>query len=996
VTFSPTLDGRPPRILLEGHHTGEAMDHRWLHRMAAAGLVLAACVAPPAGAAAKAIEEFDGPPSDEWYLDNATVADGALRIDEGGRAMLPVVGPDLDARIVLGRRGDGVAWVAYRWGGEDLALIRIGEPIEVLVEVGGEVVADFGSSLPVPPGEDIILGIEAHGAHHLISVDDRPLIEFDFEGPGGEALGFIADRGAALVVDRLEWTSGPDTPEPPAADAPPPGELEWIRTGGPLGGLGYDVRMRPDDPDTMLVTDAFAGVFASTDGGANWEPSNDGITVRTGATGDSIPVFCLTIDPHDPDVVWAGAQYLRGIFRSNDGGRTWQEMDRGVVEQEGITFRGFTVDPGDSEVVYAAAEISSWAGGREPREGREFDMVSGVVYRSTDRGENWTPIWRGDDLARYVWVDPTDSNILYVSTGIFDREAANSDPERRIPGGVGVVKSTDGGRTWSEANRGLGNLYVGSLFMHPEDPDVLLAGTGNNQYWEGNGAYLTTDGASSWERTLSGETITSVEFALSDPDVAYAASPESVYRSDDRGHTWTRVAGGENGWGPPGVRAGFPIDLQVDPRDPDRLFVNNYGGGNFVSADGGRTWEAASRGYTGAQVRDIAVDPTAPGRVFVAARSGIFTTRDGGETWEGIAVPPEAVLEWNAVAIDPSNPAHLVAGNNWDPVLLESTDRGATWHPRTQPMGEGAGPRVFAFAPSNPAVVYAGTGGYRSAGSWSNEYPGRGLLISIDGGRSWRSSPDPMIGDAHVAAIAVHPERPEHALAATTNLGLVATDDGGESWRPLSPDLPDGATAVAFHPRDPNVVIAGFELAGVYRSLDGGATWQRSSAGLNPEALVSDIAGSPDGTVYLSDLLSGVYRSEDGGATWSAVNRGLRTRAVTALAVGGGGLHVYAATDGEGVYRLDLDGKPPEPVSPSPSEPEAEEPPVVVTSSTVPRTTAAETTSPASNAAAPPPAPAGPAPPGTPVGLWIGLGAGTGAVGLLAAGFMAVRRRRGE
>ncbi|NIT78764.1 MAG: hypothetical protein GWO44_18205, partial [Thermoplasmata archaeon] len=94
-----------------------------------------------------------------------------------------------------------------------------------------------------------------------------------------------------------------------------------------------------DNPDVMYVTDAWAGVHMSTDGGQTWFPSNEGITTRAGESGDAIPVFCLTIDPHNYDIIWVGTQNVRGIFKSTDGGRTWVEMDNGVVEYEGITFR---------------------------------------------------------------------------------------------------------------------------------------------------------------------------------------------------------------------------------------------------------------------------------------------------------------------------------------------------------------------------------------------------------------------------------------------------------------------------------------------------------------------------------------------------------------------------------------------------------------------------------------------------------------------------------
>jgi len=705
-------------------------------------------------------------------------------------------------------------------------------------------------------------------------------------------------------------------------EAPPTLGLEWVRTGGPLGGLGYDVRMRPDNPKIMYVTDAWAGVFMSTDGGQSWFPSNKGITTRLGKSGDAIPIFCLTIDPHDPDIIWAGTDGVRGIFKSTDGGHTWVKVDNGIVEDFGITFRGFTVDPRTSDIVYCAAEINSFVWAGEERPGREFDMTQGVVYKTTDGGKHWKAIWRGDNLARYVWIDSRDPDVIYVSTGIFDREAANSIPHSRTPGSVGVVKSTDGGLTWTEAVNGLNNLYVGSLFMHPEDPDILLTGTGNNQYYAANGVYLSTDGGASWEKRLGGENITSVEFALTNPDIAYAASADAVYRSADGGSTWQRVSGGRSGWGPPGVRAGFPIDFQVDPRDPDRIFVNNYGGGNFLSTDGGRTWTIASKGYTGAQVRDIAVDPTDANRIFAAARSGIFVTEDAGDEWTGLNYPPAPSLEWYVVAIDPTDPQHVLAANNWDGVLLESHDGGSAWSRVSHRPNPKMSWRAIAFAPSDPTTVYAGTSTFFSAGTFDSEMSARGIHVSHDAGDTWASANDAVSARANVTALAVSPSDLHVVYAATGNDGMLKTSDGGHSWTSINQGLPGSpvALSVAVHPVEDRVVYAGLSRGGLFRSSDGGKTWKAATAGMNPEATVSDIVfdpGNPN-VMYAADRMSGVYRSSDAGATWIAVNKGLRTRDVNALAISADGTTLYAATEGEGVFRLDLTALETSPVGASP------------------------------------------------------------------------------
>lgn len=685
--------------------------------------------------------------------------------------------------------------------------------------------------------------------------------------------------------------------------------LRWVRTGGPLGGLGYDVRMRPDNPDIVYVTDAWSGVNISMDGGRTWHPSNEGIITRAGESGDAVPVFSLTIDPHNPEVIWIGTQNRRGIFKSTDGGKTWVEKDKGVVEREGISFRGFAVAPRDSQIVYAAAEIASFAWAGRELLGREFDLTKGVVYKTTDGGEHWTPIWRGDNLARYIWINPRDPDVIYVSTGIFDREAANSDPRRNLAGGVGIVRSTDGGHTWQMLGRanGLTNLYIGTLFMHPKNPDILLAGAGNNAYPEGAGVFLSTDGGTTWQNTLRGANIQSVEFAVSDPRIAYAAGIDTVYRSRDGGRTWRRVTHGGR-WGPPGIQAGFPIDLQVDPRDANRLFANNYGGGNFLSEDGGRSWRNASRGYTGAQVRDIAVDRRT-GRVFAAARSGLYLSTNKGGEWHGVAYRPAAGIEWYVVAIDPTDTGHILAASNAGGVIVQSRGEHWRWRQVSEPPGPRMSWRAIAFAPSDSAVVYAGTSAFYSAGTFDDRMAAGGIYVSKDGGSTWRQANDANSKSANVAAIAVAPDNPRVVYAATCNRGLLRSADGGRRWqRARIGQRVRDVRALAIDPRDPRVVYAGVEDGGVWKSNNAGGSWQHSSSGMDPEASIRDILidlTNPQ-VLYAADIRTGVYRCNDGGKLWARINEGLRTRAVNALAISSDGRTLYAATEGEGVFRLDI------------------------------------------------------------------------------------------
>jgi hypothetical protein len=247
--------------------------------------------------------------------------------------------------------------------------------------VGGAVTVEFVDNVALDgPGADIeIVGDPAN--------DERWTVEVSADGQTFTSFGLLSERAqldlatVGLTEARFVRLTDDDDPaggaspgaeldavvalnsqpvrvSPSSAHASPLAGQEWVRLGGPLGGLGYDIRVRPDDPDVMYVTDANAGIHISTDDGQTWFPSNEGITARAGDSGTLIPAFCLTIDPNDYDTVWAGMQSAGQIYRSTDGGRTWERRDEGIVEGQGLSFRGITVEPGNSDVVYAAGEKS--------------------------------------------------------------------------------------------------------------------------------------------------------------------------------------------------------------------------------------------------------------------------------------------------------------------------------------------------------------------------------------------------------------------------------------------------------------------------------------------------------------------------------------------------------------------------------------------------------------------------------------------------------------
>ncbi|NOR33649.1 MAG: hypothetical protein GQ579_03090 [Bacteroidales bacterium] len=350
--------------------------------------------------------------------------------------------------------------------------------------------------------------------------------------------------------------------------------------------------------------------------------------------------------------------------------------------------------------------------------------------------------------------------------------------------------------------------------------------------------------------------------------------------------------------------------MQCDPRNPDRIFSNNYQGGNYLSEDGGKTWKDASNGYTGAQIISISVDPDHPATVYSSGRNGVWRSTDAGQTWQAILNLSDDQIyfpEWGAIRVDPSQPERIILGVEG---IYHSDNQGQSWSylmmPEVNPMAA-----VIEFAPSNAKVIYMGGAGANTM-VHPEIFSGQGIAVSKDGGGTWESVTGLEFNHVPVMDIAIDPSDPEIVYAATQN-GLFKSTNSGEDWTSFT-GLPQGATrTVGISPKNPDMLFAGIELIGFYLSQDGGVSWQQVSAGLEPNGSHRDLVFDPTNPqiVYLADLLSGVYRSTDEGISWEKINNGLSTRAVTSLSISSDGQHLYAGTNGEGVFRLDLNGTPP-------------------------------------------------------------------------------------
>lgn len=779
-----------------------------------------------------------------------------------------------------------------------------------------------------------------------VYLDDQLLIQvWDEQALTGGRIAFETLENSLFHIDNVE-VMGPQQP-------PPPEGYDWIRTGGPPGGLGYDIRIHPQRTNEVLVTDNPSGINKSYDGGKTWYQRNEGITIRTGTSKEDIPIFSVTIDPGNPENVWCGTQNSRGIFKSEDAGESWIIKDNGVTEDGEISFRGFAIHPWNSDIVLAAAEITT------EDQGITFNKTKGVIYKTTNGGNNWYPVWRGENLARVVLFDYLHPDTLYCSTGIFDREAYNSDGSAGIPGGVGILRSHDGGENWIPVNQGIDNLYTGYLEMHPVDPQVLYAASGSHTYHNGMGKiYKTTDGGDHWEELLDDGCFSVVTVSASNPDLVYAFNSGYCFRSYDGGQNWTSLyKSDEGGWGPPGIKPGIPISGAVDPDNEQRVFVNNYNGGNFLSVDGGVSWVNASQGYTGSDIRDIEVKPENPAMVYASGRTGIFKTVNGGREWFGISYGI-AETDLNSVCVPDRQFDTLFGVVDGQMGIINSTDGGRNWqcvfiHDSANVAGEGfhrfSDIRV---APSDPRIIYTGMNHTMNIGNLDPDgLPSFGMYKSADGGSEWTeiNTGLPQLARA-VNTIAVHPYQAGTVYIGTCNDGIYRTTDGGASWSAVNNGLGSSdIRTIAIDPLDPDVLYAGTGNGyGIYKSIDGGELWKESNVGFQlkcPSYLSSfgravegmdldfmrpglitqdyynvewtkvlDIVIDPTDTrnVYAADFSSGIHYSNDAGKTWSVINSGVSLRTATCLAISGDGTVLYAGIKGDGVLRLALENKAPQ------------------------------------------------------------------------------------
>ncbi|MGK7395833.1 MAG: WD40/YVTN/BNR-like repeat-containing protein [Candidatus Cyclobacteriaceae bacterium M3_2C_046] len=336
-----------------------------------------------------------------------------------------------------------------------------------------------------------------------------------------------------------------------------------------------------------------------------------------------------------------------------------------------------------------SGRISDFAVNPENQAEYYVAVASGGVWKTTNSGTTWTPVFdsQGSYSIGCVSLDPDNSQVVWVGTG-------ENNNQRSVAYGDGIYKSTDGGQSWN--HMGLKNSeHISKIIVDPENSDVIYVAAVGPLWSAGGdrGVFKSTDGGKTWDNVLFISPHTGVADMVMDPrnsKVLYAAAhqrrrhvftyisggPESaLYKSTDGGATWSKL---ENGMPKNDIGR---IGLAIAPSNPDIVYAiveaEGKDGGFYRSTDRGASWKKMNDYYTsGNYYSEIVCDPQNENLVY-SMDTWMHYTEDGGKTFQRINERGKHV-DNHAMWIDPDNTSYLLVG--CDGGVYESFDGGDSWN----------------------------------------------------------------------------------------------------------------------------------------------------------------------------------------------------------------------------------------------------------------------------------------------------------------------------
>ncbi len=622
-------------------------------------------------------------------------------------------------------------------------------------------------------------------------------------------------------------------------------EMRWRMIGPHRGGRTVAAVGIAEQPNVFYIGVNNGGVWKTTDYGRVWTPIFD--EQPTGSIG------AIAVAPSNPKVIYVGSgEGLQrpdlstgdGMYRSSDGGETWTHLGL----REGQQIPAIDVDPRNPDRLFVAVLGHPYG----PNEERG-------IYRSNDGGRSFQRVLYTDENtgAIDVAIDPSDPQTVYAVLWAARQAPWEVGSSWTLSGRNGLYKSTDGGTTWKKITKGL-----------PGAEDELGR--------------------------------IGITIAASSPDILYAVvgarKGAGVYRSTDRGESWTLVNDDARLWG----RDGDFNEVRVDPTEPNVIYVANVV--TWKSTDGGRSFTAFRGAPGGDDYHRVWINPRDPKIIILAADQGAIITVNGGETWSSWYNQPTAQLYH--VSTDKSFP-YWVCGGQQESGSVCIKSRGPygqityrQWYP--------VGVEEYGYVapdPLDPNIVYGG----------------KVTRFDRRTRQTQNVSPSPTRGDDDFRVVRTQPvifsPVDGRTLYFASNV-LWKTTNGGTSWTKISPDLTRKSSKIpdnlgAFTELDPekgkhrgviytiapsyidaNVIWVGSDDGLIHLTRDGGKSW----SDVTPPALASrpwskvsimDASHFDTRTAYaaintfrLDDLKPYIYRTHDGGKTWKLITRGLPDGAI--------------------------------------------------------------------------------------------------------------------
>jgi photosystem II stability/assembly factor-like uncharacterized protein len=696
-----------------------------------------------------------------------------------------------------------------------------------------------------------------------------------------------------------------------------------LRCIGPhRGGRVVAVAGDVSDYRTFYFGACAGGVWKSTDGGQYWRNISDGY-FTTAAIG------ALAVSDSDPNVIYAGTgetsirgnvSHGDGVYRSRDGGRTWQNM--GLAETRHIG--KIQIHPDDPDTVYVAALGHAW--GQNEERG---------VFRSFDGGETWEKVLYKSPRAgsHDVSMDPDNPRILYAAIW-----QAQRYPHTLVNGGEdsGLWRSTDGGDTWEEITRkpGLPTGLLGKM-------GVVASPARPGRVWavieaEDGAVFRSDDYGETWVRLSEQSLLRTrpwyymhITADPQDPDTVWIQN-YSLWKSIDAGATFTRVP----------TPHGDDHALWIDPNDSERMIEGNDGGA-CVTFNGGRSWSSIYNQPT-AQFYHVTTDNRVPYRIYgsqqdntamtlpSASVDGVIHERDwyapgGGESgYIAIKHDDEDIV----VA---SGPAGRHIHN--DLMTLYNHRTGQAYHITVWPelYGWGAGAIdlryrfqwtfPIRFSRHNTDELYVASNHVHRSTNLGQSFDVVSPDLTRNDPDKLQASGGPITRDNTGAEVYCTIFALEESLH-EQGVFWVGTDDGlmhitrdnCETWQEITPsDLPEWSqiSIIDPSPHDPaTAYVAAMRYKHddnrpfLYKTNDYGQTWTAITSGIPDHEFTRVIREDPNrrGLLY-AGTETGMYVSFDDGANWHRFNGNLPVAPVHDLVIKDNDLVV--ATHGRSFWVLD-------------------------------------------------------------------------------------------